>query len=733
MSRCLRILLASLFLASALPPMAAAQDPDPGQELSFTDAAGDAGLFGVGPTGAVPPGDALDLLSFRLYGEDTEGLFVEIGVKDLKAIPNQIDTFGNAPVVFETNFKVEGSNVQYFLTIFAPIPSAGAPPTGTQPAPTNMCVTSGNRGGCANQRAIGSINWDTSKLNIYVPKASLLGKDAVAGVDRQPAGLAGLLPGTRLTNFVVNARANFPYFNTDRMPDAGTKGPYILAHPAANDRIRLRLTNAVPTICPGGGGCVQDYPQVAVSPDSTALVQVSVENLNGNKRIIDLDAAPLEKDAAKWEMRVLDKVTVPGSETRVVNLIVNVSRTAEHRESILARVTAKSLGFSDEIGSLRIRLVASIPPSPRAGDLFLHARSTQSSSVSICTGGICGQGSTLPWMNTLEKDPRGTGDAGIPMRQSSFGGLATEAEYLTVFRMDTPLNADLVLNPNDRVNGAVHFRTQYPMSGTVTIQLLSDTLTVGSGNAPYNANGPTTVSFAPLADAARVAAGTTLTARIILRAGPTTIIGPLTTQLNPQIVPQGSKITLPVIPDPTPKNIAIPLGPAFLTLSPKNESEQFVNPDKIKVFQVTLVNEGVQEDLVTITPEIAVEGVQGDPDWYMDLRPGSKYRLKPGDSATFGVMVRAPEKAAEGDQARIMLNATSSVDPGALAQAFLTAIVTRGVEMEDEGENYTVDEDTIEHYEVEADGGSPAPTLIMVVTALSLAALGRRSRRRGRT
>ncbi|HLE46682.1 MAG TPA: hypothetical protein VI818_00155, partial [Candidatus Thermoplasmatota archaeon] len=75
----------------------------------------------------------------------------------------------------------------------------------------------------------------------------------------------------------------------------------------------------------------------------------------------------------------------------------------------------------------------------------------------------------------------------------------------------------------------------------------------------------------------------------------------------------------------------------------------------------------------------------------------------------------------------------SSVDPGALAQAFLTAIVTRGVEMEDEGENYTVDEDTIEHYEVEADGGSPAPTLIMVVTALSLAALGRRSRRRGRT
>ncbi|MBI2077196.1 MAG: hypothetical protein HYT80_02325 [Euryarchaeota archaeon] len=694
--------LAALLLC-ALPPPVGAQDPEPGQELKFSDAAGDAGLFGVGATGVAPTGDAVDLVSFRLYAEDFEGFVIEIGVKNVKAVPSYPgDASALGYALVRAYWKVDASNVNYELRLWVPAVPPGTAPTGTEPIQSSFNVYTG-RGGGSSQRAIGTVDWDKSLFVAFIPKASLLGKDPVGGVDSQPAGLPALLAGTRLVDFYVTSTLSFPNNQGDRMPDSGVKGPYVLGHPAANDRVRVRVTNPQQPSCPGyQSGCIQDFLHVSVSPDSTALVQLTLENLNGNKRILDVKAEPLEKATqVKWEVRVLEKVTIPGSDARIINLIVNVSRNAEHGQSMLARVTARSLGFPDEIGALRVRLVASIPPSPNAKDLFFHAK--EGTNVQACFNQFCNQ--RPPWLNTLEKDPAATGDGGFPLRQNTLG-LQPENEYSTQFRLDTPLNADLVLNPNDKIVAVLNFRTVTPIQGTVRVDVMSDQFGIGSGSAPYASSGPTTVSITPLADAARIPEGAAIFVRVVLRASGTVPFF-FTTDLTPQFVPQGSKLTLPVIPDPNPKSKAIPFGPAFITLAAKNSTEEFVNPGKVKVFQVTIVNEGVQEDVVTVKPEMEGEVANGSREWFIDLRPGSKYRLKSGESATFGLLVKPPAEAEEGDQARITLNATSGNDPAALAQLFLSAIVTRGVEIEDESENFTVDEETFEHYEFESHHDSP--------------------------
>jgi hypothetical protein len=447
-------------------------------------------------------------------------------------------------------------------------------------------------------------------------------------------------------------------------------------------------------------------------------VQVVIENQNAGKRLINVSAALVDpKDAAKWEVRIVRTITVPGSDSRIVNLVVNLSAGAEHRSSALVRVTARALGFADEIGVLKVRLIASVPPSHTKKDVFFHS-SAQSGPTNFCFG-FCGY---KQWLNTLEKDPVSTAST-VQMSQRSNG--LQNVEFSTAFQLDTPIGTDMVLRTSDPITATLNFKSQVPVGGTAKLEMSAGDVFIGSGETPSTGNGAVQFSFIPLLEAERIKAGSVLVARITLASNqPGVAFVQIGGAARPEFVLDGSKITLPIIPDPSPKTKnAIPAGPAFLTLAVKGDAQEFVNPGKVKVFQVTVVNEGVQEDAVKID-------TTKDPDrWYVVLNPGDTYRLKPGESATFGVLVKPPSGAKEGEQCHVLLNATSSADPTALAQASLTAIVTTGVDIQDESQNFTADEDTKAHAnEVPAKKSPGLDTLGLLAAPLAALLMIRRRR-----
>lgn len=726
--------LIALLAASLVALPASAQAPpgaaEPGQELKVTDPRGDTGLFGS-PV-FVPGNDGIDLVSLRVGGEDVDGLEIDVGLANAKALNSLPVDFQSAYV--DATFRLEGTSATYTLIWYLDqVIRPGSDPKGSEPVGSNFCIRFEARS-CRYQRVVTSIDWDNSLLKAYVPKSSLMGKETVGrSFDPGPAQPILLGPGSQLNGFYVFSRGGiFFSYISDRMPDGGVAGPYVMAHPASNDRIRIALHQGLeadgssqPSPAPEFGlPSFADFPNVPVTPGSSTPIQIAMINQNAGKRILQLKAALMDdKASSKWDVRIVPSITVPGDQARVVNLIVNVTANVEHLESAVVRVEAKSAGFADEFGSLKLRLVSAVPPAPQRRDLFLHA-------ANRFTGGFCfpqsACGGPRYWLNTLEKDPRGNLDQGVYMRTSGTN-LVNGVDYALTFTLDAALQNDVVLATNQDAVAEIRFSSQVPLqSGTVRVQVIAGEALVGEGSGPWTGSAPASVKFTPLADASRIPKGSLIQMRIVLSiplaSGGVTTFGLVT----PQVVPQGSKLTLPVIPDPQPKErVVIPAGPAFITFSAEGDTEDFVNPGRIKVFEATVVNEGVQEDVVSIT-------FTKDPEtWYVDLKPGSSYRLKAGESATFGILVKPPGDAKEGERGQIVLNATSQADPNALASLLITAIVTEGVDIPDESENYTADEDTAQALEAESEGKSPGPAALGALAAAGAAAwMGRRRRRR---
>jgi hypothetical protein len=722
------IAFAILLLFGSLPLVGAQSTPPGGQgELSYTDPKGDAGLFGLSPAvvgGAgqpTPATDPIDMVSFRLYGEDQEGLYMEIGVNGIKPNPPQTLEFGNY-ANFETTFRLDGTQMSYRLRM--QVTSALArTPTGQAPMPASLCVSENVRGGgCNSQRVFATLDWDKSLMTAYLTKQSLMGQDPV-GNAAPPANPPRLEVGSRVVEIRTAAYGGlFGGLFSDYMPNQGGQGPYVMQAKAANDRLRLRLHNEKAD--EGGrdpfqSAPINDFPTAAVSPGTTSLIQVAVENWNSGKRLINLSAQIVDsKDAAKWEARIVPTITVPGEDRRIVNLIVNLTGNVAHRESTLLRITARSLGFADEIGVMKLKLVAAVPPSPRSKDLFFHIGGQPASTTYFCFG--CQQPS---WLNTLEQDPLGTQDAGAGFTSQRSGGLQN-VEFTRTFNLDAPLNEDLVLNTRDPITATLGFRSDLPFQGTAKIEISAGDVFIGQGEAPWTGQPSVQITLQPALEAERIPTGTLLTVRIGLattQPGPGTFIS--LQDLRPEFVPKASKLSLPIVPDPKPRvKTAIPAGPAFLTLNLDGDAEEFVNPGKVRVFKLTVINEGVQEDLVGIT-------LLKDPEnWYVAVNPSESYRLKPGESASFGVLVKPPAGAKEGEQAHIQVNATSKADPSALVQAALTAIVTTGVEIDDESDNFTADDDTISHVEEAPHKKSPGLGVLAVAAVGALVVVVRRRR-----
>jgi hypothetical protein len=410
---------------------------------------------------------------------------------------------------------------------------------------------------------------------------------------------------------------------------------------------------------------------------------------------------------------------VPGNESRVVNLILSANGKVEHGEAVPVKILARSMAVRDEFGAMTLHAVASVPPSLAKPILYLHAGKPSGDTFGdvVCTAPFFGFCQRDGWMNTLEADPRGNADDSMS-GQNSYAQQRTAVRF--DFTLDTKLGHDLLLSAKEpvilrlKVAGAT-------ADMRATIDLNTADGHVGSGEATVAPTGPTEIQFLPMGDALRIKVGDVLMAHVDL-AYPIQSTAQLT---PPRLVPRGSTLTLPLVTDPNATQAPPPMGDAFITVRVNGDKDDFVNPGEARAFSLTVLNEGALEDVVTVA---------ADPQGSVcttDLRPGSQYRLPPGDSARLGVLVHAPAGAKEGAQCPIRVLATSRVDATVQGRADLLVTITSGTDMPNDALNYTANPDASNKLD-HAKGHAKSPGLeaigVFAVVAAFVAIARRRSK-----
>lgn len=733
------VLLLALLLASALPTVPAQATKS--QDFILQDNENDVKPRSS-PAG-VPVAEWLDLKSLRIHDEDLEGLGVELIVKSLKRPPS---VFWSSAGSFSANFKLDGTSFYYLVQW---IPMDAGPDNQTPNFRTNLCIRTrqeSNFGGqsCSpRQRAFGGADYSKNRLWAYLPKLSLMGKDPADG--RSGADLSIQIPkGARFVNINAQSSQWSTQFE-DRLPDVTDGGPYELQQPAANDRVRIKLTpkaenqteeNQYPYYYPEQSRDSNDFPKVSVEPGVTTLVRLDVLNLNGAKRIVNLSAQLADKaDGSRWEVRIAPAVQIPGGETRSVNLIVNATGGIEHRQNALVRIVGQSYLFKDEIGALTLRLVASVPPSVAKPTLYFHAATrTQQSLPGMLTITNCDIPFLNSWggcdptrfLNTLETDPTGDLDEEGDKRGGSFSFGTSQIRYS--YPIDAALSRDVVMDPKQAITGVIQIKSTAALDGSVELNVNSGGKLVGGTKASAalpQGGGAVTLNFLPTVEGTRLKNGDKLTITLTIEyetlgASAPAMVSP------PFFVPKGSKITFPIIEDPNATvRQSVPAGDAFLGLTRITKDDQeFAYPGRARVFEMSVVNEGGLEDVANIE----VQPVSGICE--IEVRPGYAYKLEAGDSAKFGVLLRPGTDAKEGEQCHVQINATSTIDPAVQGTTRVSIVVTRGIDdLPDDSKTYLPDKESEQRAAAASPKAkSPAAGLFGAIVALVGIALVRRRR-----
>lgn len=745
-----------LLLGSFSVPHAAAA---PGYE-PVHDGAGDPTPFGLPlapPVGVpTPVTGPYDLTEFGIVDEDEVGLAFYVKVSSLTGAPTT--PISDNAAIYTVDGKIDGTKWTFELRWFLNSASqAGSGPRATN-AGFALCRGGADGGGgggggpgqmrgdCYDQTVRGQVDFSANTLRAAVTKDAFMGRAPAHGVGT-PADPPAITKGSRLADLVVTSSGGFPSFWSDRLPDQGSAPPYTFTTDAANGRIRLGLDTGLdgmakanqtppppsqgpgPQPVPGQGGDGGAPTETSVVPGTPTLIRLRLDNNNPAKRIVNLTAAiDSPENAGKWSAQILPAVRVPAADSRVVNLIVNATPAVQHRERVDVVVHGRSLGVPDELAAIRIPLIATVPPTPEKPTLYFHAKTSQADTFSgtpVCD--LFGCGGQETWMNTLEADPTADLDAGVPLDFQTFGGGASSLSISrgADFRLDTPLPSGLRLDAKKPIVATLAFSTPADFPGSVDVAAYASgtnrVLGEGTVSATVSNGAPVEVTFQPLGDQ------TTLTLedgrlelRITVHA---TATGPGAVGASPElkVVPKASHVVFPFEKDPNAQSVRLTAGPALVSLSAQSDVEEFLNPGKGKIFNATVVNEGVQPD------DARIEILFDNPNWRVDVYPGARFHLLPGDGAHFSLLVTAPAGAKEGDQLHILVNATSLNEPTALSQLHFTAIVTKGVDIPDESHWLHADADSAGKVVTPKAKNTPGFEVVLLMGALLAVALRRRA------
>ncbi|MBI2078017.1 MAG: hypothetical protein HYT80_06570 [Euryarchaeota archaeon] len=737
------VVAAVLVIAGALP-IVGAQSAD---EWRLPDGTGD--QFYVArsgqtvPVGANPATSHTDLRGVTIRNEDETSLEFAFLVSYLKVRPakdpaNAIryDCGGSGlsqgggfsgPVssraTYELAFGLADTDIKFRVDVRVLGDYDGPGATGAfvaRSAIAYLCVEwGGPQGGGRIQPAV--VQFDEANFAIRI----VVRKDAMMARLPDPRGRGSLevrptpvpVPldqGSRLVDFV--AGSNIPQLDTyicctdhetvrDVAPNQGPSPEFVLQRSTANRVIALELA--------GGATALGVAPGVNIS------IPARLVNGASGKRLVFLSFAAVTDsgDAPGYSVSGPAALTVPAGE-------------ANPPVRLVAR--GVSTGYESEIAGVTVPLQPSPVLGPNANVVFVHAAPNPGPFDGLpapayaagCNGWTpC----ATPFLSAWESDPAAVVPDEFP--QLLFFGSTGIGGSFEALQSGPPFPLPLAFAPGQPARVDLKLKADAPIDNiavkvTLAAQVPGEPLrpgrNLGTGQAAGSASSGgslvTVTVTPPDPNGLFLPAGSRLTAVVDFRIphGP----GSAGIARGLMVVGRESKITLPLVE--VPEDLLLGATGPFQLTAPDGR-EDFVNPGEARLFNLTLINQSPERH------DVHVDLAASPSSWRASVVPGADFRLDSGDAIRLAVRVFAPAQAAEGERGSVWVNATQ--EGSTAAGLRLTAIATRGVELEDDVQPYEPDADTKAKLVSEAPAKQPGPGALGVLAAVAVVILfGRRFR-----
>ncbi|HLE48369.1 MAG TPA: hypothetical protein VI818_08740, partial [Candidatus Thermoplasmatota archaeon] len=490
---------------------------------------------------------------------------------------------------------------------------------------------------------------------------------------------------------------------TDRAPDTGLlQVPLRYGSPAPDLRMKLG--------------------QSAVIGGQENQVPVEVQNLGTHKRIVNLsvELKPLV-GPPPWSASITPSVTLGAGKSTNVTLRVNPP-AADAKERSVAAIKLRATILT-EPGTIAIATgyLVSVSALDRDHSTF-YAWGAHQSWITVGTS-VPFLGNGYGGLTRSENDDRFPGSPfEMYQRFGSSGGL-------TSWAFESPLVAEPIPNPalfrkGEPMKGVVEIEMPFPSAATLTVlaefgpQLLVQQdrpISVVQGRNRFEVQAP----MLPTANRLEPSNGTMkVTVRITVN-GPeaglywTSFFG---TNV-PRLVPKTTHFNFPLDREYPAVESA---SKAKVFLTPAEELDAFLNPGNVQVFELDLRNEEPRP------MQLALEALNVTEGWNVEIRPGARFRLAKEDSVRVGVLVRAPQTSMEGDVLRFRVVVREVANDTLVAGQWIRAIVTRGVDIENE--TFEPAQDDAKKLDAPT-AKSPATPLVAALLALGAMAELRRRRR----
>jgi hypothetical protein len=724
--------IAFLLVAAVLVPASLGQ-PEGDPAWHVDDARGDVAVTSTAPSPALLSRH-VDLVRFAIDDEDEVGFYLSFYVDQIKT-GYGVGPFGFG-TSFEASFQVEGAAARYY--VYASIAtSTEADADGTfyvlpdayyHSAELAIC---GEGFWCRWLPLPVTVDEARNAFHIWVPKGSLMGH-GLGGGGPVPGVPSTIRPGQQLRELrafsyqyllVTSAR--------DRVPDLEAAPPYAFAKPTANTVVRMELPGAAP-YDPWSGDS-DPTPRLDMQPGVNQTVAFTLTNLAAAKRLIKMEyriVGPAEQ-VARYKVWGPETLTLPGNESRDFHLAVDVAATASATDDVRLVARGVSLGRTDEIAYASARLAPGLVLTHENPILYAHSAPSFMASAgtlgeAACVAKFVMFECTRGFLSPHESDPAAHNGANIQGYGSPSSG-GTQYQY---FRLSLPRTLSLPLVFDVAKPLEVQFRFTSPVNADgvriqATMQYSSPdgggVLFEGSTTSNLAAGGTTVTLSGPprLSGKAVIPAG----ALLDLRVRTTNVLSPTGTAAwaagGYELVPVQTRITLPLLP--VPEDLLGRATPNPFQLKPVSSAEDFVNPGKGRLFNVSLLNQGSSEHRAQITAGVNAPG------WTTEVRPGSAYKLGAGDVVTFGVLVKAPAEAREGDAATIRVNVTD--EAGETVGIRLGVIATSGIDLPDDSLLEAGDEEARAKVQRDRGSNTPGPEPLVIVLGAVAAAWAARRRK----
>ncbi|MBW3583583.1 MAG: hypothetical protein KY455_10845 [Euryarchaeota archaeon] len=699
------VFVALLVLVTLPLPGSAQQEP----EAVVQDARGD--LRPVGPDDALveeAPGADLfppaDITEVRLYGETATEIAIALTVADLHRPAGPGPTGAAHVVCFE--WSATGDTYRLFLEFLysAFATDVSAPPdqvryafdrvVGPESCRPNILVGDGGVAHMSHIFVLPEVDVDAARAVVTLPRLAFRELALEGEAQVVPSG-GDTWSGLRAASVARTGPHVDPFGDTTE-----ETATFTFASDTGNELLRVLVDAEA-----GQDGRDGAVPVHGVETGRYQAVPLRIENDLEEPLTLRLSADVVTGDPTRWFLFVVDETTVPGATAagpgvRIVTLVVNAEPGVGHKETARVNVRAVPVERPDVLGSGLVDIQGVRPPTEADPLVRFHS-----------TGDTCS--SAAHWMNTLERDAKGAAKE-VRLRSCDTGGgdLFAPAQVGLTFRADVPWSRDYYLSTTEPAALTFGFRTaitlpgQETEAGTPVIADLSVTLASGGtliGEATVRSarltETPTPFTFEIPIDAAVFGERTRavpddrpLAVRVAVAHPQRTVVvcekdlcgveeevtlfDPATMGNRVFLVLDGAEADLPIVESrPAGPVLNITRSGALVTMGVEGEKERFVNPGRSAVFNVTVRNEGLHDDLVTLA------AIADSERWRVRLDPGDKLRLGRGEEATVRIAVQAPEDAEEKERLVVRLTATSGVDDLAQVSERFTATVTKGVEI----------------------------------------------------